>query len=172
MRMSSMGHRNVTIHTCSIIGYGIFFLPCAPVTLYKSPLSIDQHSIPCVSEGISFKLHTRFITNTLRFSMNLYTMESSITANVSEISPEESFLYFKIVIMHVVYTYLQSLLKRVWYVSVPYLIPLRSPIGESDIASLNCILLRSLYVIHLYMALSKDNVNHIIRLVCCFSEML
>lgn len=67
--------------------------------------------------------------------------------------------------------YLQSLLKRTWQLSVPFLIPLRSPIGVSPLRlSSKDMVLRFLTVIHLKMVLeiknaksSKGKVNFIKR---------
>ena len=54
-------------------------------------------------------------------------------------------------------TYLHSLLNNVWYVSVPNLIPLRRPSGVSLLLLSNCRAFKSLIVIHLNIALQREN---------------
>ena len=76
---------------------------------------------------------------------------------------------YKKLVLKVINTYLQSLMNSVWYVSVPYLIPLSKPRGVSvSTTSSNSNTLRSLTVIQRNMAL-KHNHNYF-SCICAWAD--
>ena len=68
------------------IGY-IDFSPSTPIALNKSPLSFNEHGVPCVPEHGAFKLHPWFISDAFGFTINLTAVQTSIaTKNVNRSS--------------------------------------------------------------------------------------
>ena len=94
----------------------LIFLPSTPITLNKSPLSFNEHGVPCVPEHGAFKLHPWFISDAFGFTINLTAVQTSIaTKNVNRSSLCLDHWYKYFMMIHVCISFLgKTIVNWLW----------------------------------------------------------